>query len=343
MMQIDPSLAGQPQSLSAAYLASVLPEVLQHYGLAEDEVLAQAGIDPALLRRSDALLPLLDALRLFLVVLERTGDAGLGFEIGRCVRPRSYQVLGYAVLSSATLGEAVERLLRFEKLAGNVGHTEMSPQGDTVRLQWHCPLEGAPRRFITEAAITGWVTLGQQLVAVPAAPQRVCFRHPPPPDLARYEAAYGCPVVFDAEFDGVELDSALLDLPLTNADPGLSGLMEREASALLADYDIGTNLINAVRSQLYRMLADGEPGIDGVAQRMGLAVRTLQARLRRQGVSFQEVLDGLRQSLADIYLRDARLSLTDIALLLGFAEQSSFTRAFRRWRGMSPAAFRQQT
>ncbi|WP_245932485.1 AraC family transcriptional regulator [Isoalcanivorax indicus] len=343
MMQIDPSLAGQPQSLSAAYLASVLPEVLQHYGLDQAAVLAQAGIDPALLQRSDALLPLLDALRLFLVVLERTGDAGLGFEIGRRVRPRSYQVLGYAVLSSATLGEAVERLLRFEKLAGNVGRTEMRREGDSVCLHWHCPLAGAPQRFITEAAITGWVTLGQQLVDVQVAPQRVCFRHEAPQDQDRYRDAYGCPVVFAADFDGVEFDSALMALPLTNADPGLSGLMEREASALLADYDIGTNLVNAVRSQLYRMLADGEPGIEGVAQRMGLAVRTLQARLRRQGVSFQEVLDGLRRSLAEIYLRDARLSLTEIALLLGFAEQSSFTRAFRRWRGMSPAAFRQQT
>ena len=351
-MQIDPALAGQPQSLSAAYLDSVLPALSARYGLDEQALLAAAGIEPGLLRRTDALVPLLDVMRLFLVILERTGDAGLGFEVGRLVRPRSYQVLGYAVLSSASLGEAVARLLRFEKLAGNLGRTEMSTDvdsSDTIRLSWHCPLSGAPSRFIVEAAITGWVTLGRQLIqdqppqmVHPVAPSRVCFRHSAPPDVARYSAALGCPVQFDAAFDGVDFSASLLALPLVNADPGLSEMMEREASALLADYDVGTNLVNAVRSQLYRMLADGEPGIEGVAARMGLAVRTLQSRLHKQGVNFQAVLDGLRRSLADIYLRDARLSLTEIALLLGFAEQSSFTRAFRRWRGMSPAAFRQQ-
>jgi len=138
------------------------------------------------------------------------------------------------------------------------------------------------------------------------------------------------------------LAPAMLSLPLTSADPGLNQMMEREAAALLADYDAGTNLTNAVRSHLYRMLADGEPGLETVAGRMGLAARTLQSRLHRQGVSFQELLDGLRRSLAEIYLRDPALGLTDIALLLGFAEQSSFNRAFRRWRGQSPTAFRRQ-
>jgi len=117
-------------------------------------------------------------------------------------------------------------------------------------------------------------------------------------------------------------------------------LMEREASQLLAEYDIKANLVNAVRSQVYRLLAEGEPGIERVAQRLGLGTRTLQQRLQQQGVSFQSVVDGLRQSLAELYLRDQALSLTDIALLLGFSEQSSFTRAFRRWRGQSPAAYR---
>ncbi|UWN51044.1 HTH-type transcriptional regulator VirS [Alcanivorax sp. ALC70] len=125
----------------------------------------------------------------------------------------------------------------------------------------------------------------------------------------------------------------MLAAPLRSADPGLGRMMEREARALLADFDAHGNLVSRARAALYRRLSAGEPSIEGVAADLGLAPRTLQDRLRRQGQPYQEVLDGLRRSLADIYLRDPALSLTEIALLLGFSESSAFSRAFRRWRG----------
>lgn len=339
---LDPALAGTDRSLASAYLASILPPLAAHYGLDVDELMRQAGLDPALLQSTGQMVPLVDVARLFLLVLMHSQDPAMGFEMGRQVKTRSYQVLGYLIFSSATLGEAIQRLIRFEKLAGNLGTTTMESEDDSVRLVWHCPIEGEPARYLTEAAITGWVTFARQLVESEAAPLRVCFRHDAAVDVMRYQAHFQCPVVFSATFDGVELPQSFLQLPLVNADPGLSGMMEREASSLLADYDIQTNLISATRSEVYRLLADGEPTVEQVASRLGLAERTLQSRLRKQDSSFQEVLDGLRRSLAAILMRDDALSLTEIALLLGFSEQSSFTRAYRRWHGRSPAQARQQ-
>lgn len=339
-LQLDPELAGSDRSLSSAYLGTVLPELANHYDLPLDDVLARADLRADLLERSDVLVPLVDVMRLFLVLLERTGDQGLGFETGRRVKPRAYQVLGYAILSSHTLGGAIERLIRFEKLAGNVGHTLWQQEGDRVRLSWQCPVQGLPRRFIVEAAVTGWVAFARQLGEEDAAPEVVCFRHEAPGPVERYEAFFGCPVHFRGDFDGVEFPAERLETPLAGADPGLNEMMEREARQLLAEYDVKANLVNAVRSEVYQLLADGEPSVDQVAERLGLGTRTLQHRLKQQGIGFQEVLDGLRRSLAEVFLRDDRLSLTDIALLLGFSEQSSFTRAFRRWRGVSPAAWR---
>lgn len=342
-LPVDPAIAGTDRSVASAYLASILPGLADHYGLDMDAVLVEAGLDPAILSQTSRMVPLVDAMRLFLVILSRTSDPAMGFEIGRQVRARSYQVLGYAILSSDDLGQAIERLMRFEKLAGNLGDTSLVRDGDTVRLAWHCPIDGEPARFLTEAAITGWVTFARQLVDAAPSPLRVCFRHGSNAvDVARYEAHFQCPVVFNADFDGVEVPETFLRLPLSGADPGLSGMMEREASQLLADYDSQTNLVNAVRSEIYRLLADGEPTVEQVAGRLDMAERTLQGRLRKQGASFQEVLDGLRRSLAALYMQDVRLSLTDIGLLLGFAEQSSFTRAYRRWHGESPARARQK-
>jgi len=281
-------------------------------------------------------------MRLFVVVLSHCQDPGMGFEIGRLVRARSYQVLGYVILASANIGEAIDKLIRFEKLTGNLGRTEVVSAEDSLQLVWHCPISGEPGRFLTEAAITGWVTFARQLINVPASPARVCFRHSAPEDVARYSDYFGCPVVFAAPFDGVEVPLELLSLPLRDADPGLSGLMEREAQSLLADYDSRTNLLGAVRREMYCLLVEGEPTLEQVAARLSMAERTLQGRLRKQGLGFQEVLDGLRRTLAELYLQDQRLSLTDIGLLLGFSEQSSFTRAFRRWFAVSPAQYRQR-
>lgn len=339
---LDVSIATSDRSLSSAYLASVLPDLAAHYQLSCEQLLTDAGLPADTLQNTQNMLPLADALRLFLSILVRTGDSGLGFEVGRRVRARSYQVLGYAILASATVREAIERLTHFEKLAGNLGSSELRIDGDAARLQWLCPLEGEPARFLSEAAITGWVTFVRQLLLDAPTPRRVCFRHSAPQDVRRYEAFFLCPVEFEATFDGVEFDREHLQLPLQSADPGLSELMQREASVQLADYDAQTNLIAAVRQQIYLLLLEGEPGIEKVAQRLGLAERTLQARLRKQGFSFQQLVENLRRTLADIYLMDRRLSLTDISMLLGFSEQSSFTRAFRRWHGESPAQARQQ-
>lgn len=338
---LDPDIAGTDRSLSVAYVASVLPALAERYQLDLATLLKEAGLPADLFERVDSLLPLVDVMRLFVVVLARCADPGMGFEVGRLVRARSYQVLGYVILASRDIGEAIDKLIRFEKLTGNLGHTEAQKHDQLLRLIWHCPIAGEPGRFLTEAAITGWVTFARQLVNVPASPARVCFRHATPADIQRYQDYFACPVEFSAAFDGVEVPLDLLSLPLRDADPGLSGLMEREAAQLMADYDSRTNLVAAVRREIFRLLAEGEPTLEQVAARLDIAERTLQGRLRKQGLGFQEVLDGLRRTLAELYLKDSRLSLTDIGLLLGFAEQSSFTRAFRRWFDDSPANYRQ--
>lgn len=335
------SLAGTDQSVSRAYLASTLPALATHYGVDISELLVDAGLPENLFASDVGLIPLVDAVRLVLALLARCQDPALGFELGRQVRLRSYQVLGYVIFASPTVADAIDRLIRFEKLSGNLGRTDRQRIEGGLRLSWHCPLTGEAGRFLTEAAITGWVTFARQLVSEPAAPLRVCFRHACYAEPARYQKHFACPVDFTAGFDGVELADTVLALPLTHADPGLGQLMEREARQLLANYDSRTNLPAAVRREVYHLLAEGEPALEQVAIRLGMAERTLQQRLRQQGSSFKELVDGLRRTLAALYLQDKRLSLTDIALLLGFAEQSSFSRAFRRWFGQAPARYRQ--
>ena len=333
-------LAQSASSLSAAYLNSILPGLAQHYGFDQDELLTSSGLNQADLQDPEFMVPFASVAALFLLVFQKAADPGLGLVIGSLVQPRSYQVLGYAVMSSASLGEAVDRLIRYEKLVGKLGHTEIQLHESVCRLRWHCPFQGAWTRFLKEAAIAGWVTYGRSLLPQETALQRVCFDHPAVIPESRYQDLFHCPVELSATWCGVEFEIALLDQPLNYSDPGLKGLMDSRAQELLRDFEQKANLANEVRAVVANLLPGGEPTLEVVAARMDLTPRALQNRLRQSDETFKEIVDRVRKDVVVGYLRDESLSLLDLAFLLGFAEQSSFSRAFKRWYGMSPQQYR---
>ncbi|HVL01289.1 MAG TPA: AraC family transcriptional regulator, partial [Dongiaceae bacterium] len=343
---LDLQLTQSASSISAAYLQSLLPPLAQHYGLDQDALLQRAGLSTQDWQNPEALLPLFQAGALFLEILRQSGDHGLGLVMGSLVQPRSYQVLGYAMMSSANLGEAIDRLIRYEKLVGKLGSTELLREDGECRLRWHCPFSGDWTRYLKEAAIAGWVTFARSLLAGEGtqviAPARVCFDHAAliPPE--RYEAVFHCPVTMNAGWCGVEFSAQLLALPLHSADPGLRKLMDAQASQLLQDFEQTANLVNEVRACIAQALPNGEPSLDTVAARLQLTARALQHRLKQNGVAFKELVDSVRRALVLHYLRDPATSLQDITFLLGFSEQSAFSRAFRRWQGCSPQQYRKR-
>lgn len=336
----DLELTQSAASVSAAYLNSILPALATHYGLSLETLLRNAGLSPHTLQQPHTLVPLFQAGTVFLQILQASGDHGVGLVAGALVQPRSYQVLGYAVLGSSHLGDAIDRLIRYEKLVGKLGSTELIRQGDTCQLRWHCPLQGDWTRYLKEAAISGWITYARSLLPANVVPSQVCFDHPALIPLARYTDVFQCPVVLNAPWCGVAFPAALLETPITSADPGLRTLMDAQAQQLLQDFDATLNLVNEVRAQIARCLPTGEPTLESVAKRLQLSSRTLQHRLRQNGIAFKALVDDVRRTLALHYLRDERWALVDVAFMLGFSEQSAFSRAFRRWQGQSPQTWR---
>lgn len=338
----DLQLVQSASSLSAAYLNSILPGLLQRYDLDRAALLRNSGITEEALADPEHMVPFASVGALFLQVLQHSADPGLGLEVGRLVQPRSYQVLGYAVMSSAHLGEAIDRLIRYEKLVGKLGSTELVVDGDRVHLHWQCPFQGDWTRLLKEAALAGWVTYGRTLLPEGVSLRRVCFDHGPLIPVHRYDEVFQCPVEFEQGWCGVELDADLLELPLVHSDPGLKAMMDARAEELLREFEHKANLVNEVRAVLSDLLPAGEPTLDAVAERLQLTPRALQNRLRQADVNFKDVVDRVRQVMVLGYLQDARLSMLDLTFLLGFAEQSSFSRAFKRWFGESPQNYRKR-
>jgi AraC-like DNA-binding protein len=171
-------------------------------------------------------------------------------------------------------------------------------------------------------------------------PVEAWFSHPPLGPSGEYQQVLGCPVRFERESIGLRFDDATLDAPGRRHDHQLFVLLESYAGRLLAETPPTATFRQRVRRVVVQRLREGEPDIVGVAQSLATSERSLQRKLRAEGVSFRNVVDDARQELARLYLGDKTLSVTDVACLLGYSEVAAFTRAFKRWTGQAPSLAR---
>jgi AraC-like DNA-binding protein len=165
--------------------------------------------------------------------------------------------------------------------------------------------------------------------------------YPAPVDAAPYRAAFRCPLSFDALCNSLLFARADMLAPLPTSNPLLAGLHERFPGEYLRHFDHAQTSYRA-REVIIRCLPDGEPRRDVVANELCMSERTLQRRLEEEATSFIQLLDDTRRELAEQYLGRLQLSLAQAAYLLGFADQSSFFRACRRWFDLSPGQYRSQ-
>jgi AraC-like DNA-binding protein len=169
-------------------------------------------------------------------------------------------------------------------------------------------------------------------------PRSVCLPHPAPPDTAPFVECLGCPVEFDAPTIAFVFDAQTARMPVPSGNAGLAAEADRMAERYLEQFDPDT-VATRVRSLIIQAMPSGEIDQVEIARSLHQSPSTLQRRLRREGTSFQDVLTAARRDKALEYLRSGEHSLADITFLLGFADQSNFTRAFRRWTGKTPREF----
>jgi len=345
--EVAQRLLGTSFSISATYIQHMIPGA-RELGINVEEMLKTAGIDQQKLSQPDYRVPLLQALKLQELQQEQSQDDAWGIKLGAQVRPRFFQVLGYAAMSSNTLGEAIQQLLRFETLVWDMGISELKQGEEFSKIQLKTLLPDIIPAQIVELAIAGWVSFGREIIAnqslltQQSLPIAVHFRHKAPVNLAEHQAFFNCPVLFEQKENAVIIPNTLLNEATRDSDPHLKQLMNNKGESLLKSYRLEVNLSNEVRAVICQQLSQGEPEIEQIALQLDTPVRSLRKRLQESNTSFKILLDEVRFELAQTYLSDAQLSLVDIAFMLGFSEQSAFSRAFKRWYGSSPSQYRSQ-
>lgn len=266
----------------------------------------------------------------------------VGLEVGTYIQPSHCGVLGYLSLSCEYLAEALQRFERFQRLLyeGNEAFTQV--EGDFITFSW--PFDyGYSTRESDETLISSLLAYIKLLVGDEGLrPINIGFVHAKPVNRAAYAKILGCDVRFECKNTHITFPIAMLALKVKKADPALRALLDQQAHALLDVLPNGDHFEQQFYKYVLRSMQDGKPTIEEVARYMTMSSRTLHRRLEERQLIFKQLLQKTRQQLAQQYLKEGRLTLSEIALLLGYSEQSAFTRAFKVWLGETPLRFQKR-
>ena len=319
-----------------------LVAALERLGLSAGELLADVGIDPALTRDPDGRVPTEQADALWASAYRVSGDARLAMRAVQQLRPGDYRTLTYLAAHCRTLGEGVRQVIGFFDLVDRRILWDLDEAADTVRLRLRFdgvsdPLPRPPVEYTLGAFLTSL----RLTTRVEVRPLRVEVSFPDPGgDAAAEHRRVLGPMVYEAETTSVRFAGSTWRRSLPTADGALAAMLAdlaaRQVRELPSDDDLRTRLHRAVGSAL----TGGPPTLADVARSLAVSERSLQRRLSEEGTTFRDEVDAVRQVTATMLLEDPGLALSEVSWLLGFSDQRAFTRAFRRWSGTTPSAWR---
>ena len=313
----------------------------QRLSVAPDTLLAEAGVSAT--AREHERWPIDDITRLWHAAERCTADPGFGLKVGVEFTPMSISGVGFALQSAATLREAMVMVQRFQRLISDGGRFQVLAGESATWLVYH-PRQGqlafSPHQI--EAVLAAVVGFASWVTGARMRPSRVQFSQLQLGPMQGYQAAFHCPVEFEQAFSGILMDNSLLDQPLPQADPQLAQVHTRHTSARLAALSMNSASVPEIRRWLAARLGPVLPRRVEAAEALGISERTLARRLGEQGRTFDSLLDEIRREKALQAVSDPDASLPEIAESLGFAEVSTFYRAFSRWTGLPPVRWRRQ-
>ncbi len=282
-----------------------------------------------------------DAWNRFLdAVVALSGDPAFALRLGERVVPEDMSVVAHVVFNSEYLDEAFRHYVRFVMLANEADQASFVQKGRHVILGHRIVPDCYTNQHSVERIFSLGISRIRRFTTLDIDPVRVDFMHPEPDHADEYKRIFRCPVRFGQRGNSLVLDREWLDAPIRHRSAHLYTALLEHAESLLGTLPGGRMFRDRVQRLLLRNLHHGEVDVEWVSKQLNMGRHTLYRRLRDEGVSFQELLEETRRDLALQYLANSAYSVSEVAFLLGFAEASAFSRAFRRWSGMSPAQYR---
>jgi AraC-like DNA-binding protein len=328
----------EPTTLAAS--VSAIADAVRTYGCEPHELFHRAGLDLDAMLRPGSRYPMRSVVRLWQEARVETGDPCIGLIAGQKLKPPALHALGLSWIASPTLLDGLRRMQRYARIANSALRVDLTETGDRVVVALAIDAkEIQPTAEAADMALASVLRMCRWMTDAHFSPCLVTFRHDDNGHISQYIDYFACPVFFAAAKDTLEFELAPLQQPLPAGNVDLACHNDRLAERYLATLD-PDRVQDKVRALLLTLLPSGESGQDAVAARLHRSVSTLQRQLSAEGVTYRQVLEETRASLARELILEQRYSLSQIAYLLGFADQANFSRAFKRWTGESPGRFR---
>jgi AraC-like DNA-binding protein len=273
-----------------------------------------------------------------------SGDPLLGLHLAEDYRTGAISILGYVLLNCATVGEALDRLARYTTLMNDGLRTRVDREGTEVviRLEAVAGIENfllRDGRQVMETMFSGVVLTIRKLTGTVVVPTRVTFAHAAGGDVSEYHRIFGTLVRFGMPEHLLAFGASVLDQPIHAADPALLEVFERHAIGRLHELEQMGNMSQRVTRLLLPKLTGDVPPVEAIASELAMSSRQLQRSLQEEGTSYRDLVEASRRELALARLRTPGTTASEVALLLGYSEAGAFTRAFRKWTGLTPGAY----
>jgi AraC-like DNA-binding protein len=317
-----------------------LVDVAIEQGAEKGELLAETGLSYEALLDPDHRISYAQYLRIAATAIRLTGNPAIGFDFGARARVSHWGVVGLAGTNGVTGGEALRLWLQYYRAFAPGWDVSLTVEGNVGRIVVRETISrGLLLPFATEAMLMTMRQLTTQVVGRPQPPLETRFAYPAPPYVARYAEFFPGPLLFDQEVTEVLFDSSSLDAPIEGADPAMAVIAERYCAAEVARGASTEGLLEQVRKVLRRGLAP-RPTLEFVAKELRTSSRSLRRGLQEMGTSFRTLWEEAAKARAEELVRRNDDKLEHVATELGFSDVRTFRRAFKRWTGHSPAAFR---
>lgn len=337
--------AARSPTVSAGF-AHGLAKLAVSLGAHEEDLLRRAGIARETLHSQDERIPLPRYVALYRASVELTGQPALALRFGASMDFNEVSIVGLVCEAAETMGEAVRQLNRYVRLVVDV-ETEAADRFAIRRMNgatWFVDTRKNPNEFfeLTETALAQFAG-GMHEIGGVSPVKAAHFTHAAPRYAKEYERIFKVPIIFRSDWNAVQFDPRLLDQHVAVLPRYVFSVLSARADELLKSLEDQETVKGRVEAALAPSLPTGKVRIAEVANALGLSSRSLQRKLRLEGTSFEDVLDGLRHRLALHYLSGGTASVSEVAFLVGFSDPAAFSRAFKRWTGHTPRETRTST
>jgi len=260
--------------------------------------------------------------------------------------PGTFHALGYAMMSSSTLHDALECIAHYKRVVSNT--CKLVNREENHQLIFAMDIvtyESTNRPVLSLIAVETFLAtitrLARELISLDFNPEKVCFGYPKPNyDVQYLEDFFGCDIEFDSEQSALLFNLAQTKEKLIGGNPLITHSHEKMLDEFMARVD-KNDLTHVIKNKIFELLPLGAPSQTDIADYLGMSLRNLQRKLHDQGTSYKEILENTRKKLAMDYIVQQHLSLSEIGYLVGFSSVGNFNRAFKRWTNQTPGDYRQ--